>query len=161
MTSPPHPRFWSDDFDMDLPKVLPSLDVLLGKAANTRLWTYGGTSHGRLNHPSVWNTYDGVEAYFGLDDSGTWKPAECHTDQPVVECTWREAVRDAWPHTYVLVVNGQQVWDTGWLRAAFDDLMYDLRGWRALPPGRAEELKAVVAGTVRDATERLAEVASV
>lgn len=48
-------RFWADDFDMDLPRIIPRLDDVLGDTAGVRLWTHGHTSHGRLNHPSVWN----------------------------------------------------------------------------------------------------------
>ena len=40
-----YPRFWADDFDMDLARVLPDLDDILGNAVNVPLWTYGGTSY--------------------------------------------------------------------------------------------------------------------
>jgi hypothetical protein len=153
-------RFWSDDFDMDLPRVLPHLDDLLGPSADTLLWTYGNTSYGRLNHPACWNTTAGhVEAFFGTDNTGTWRPPDYYTDQAMVGCTWREAVRDAWPHGYLLLVDGEEVWNTDVLRSVFLDLMFDQRGDRRLPAGMADELKTLVADSLRAATGRLTEVA--
>src|SRR5262245_10946574 len=124
-------RFWSDDLDMDLLKVVPrAADVLA--TVKAPLWPYGGTSHGRPNHPAVWDA-----AYFGTDDTGSWKPASYYTSQPLVECTWAEVVRDAWPHTYLVVVDWVPVWNAGALSGMFTKLMYDLRGWQPLPYGKA------------------------
>lgn len=148
-------RFWSDDFDMDLPKVIPGLDEALGDAADIRLWTYGSESYGRLNHPSVWSTYDGTTAFFGTDRDGPWKPTDYHTDHPIVECTWREAVRDAWPHRYRILVDWVRIWDTTRLSGTFTRLMYDLRGWQPLPNGEADRLRGEVLASVIAATRDL------
>jgi hypothetical protein len=149
-------RFWSDDFDMDLPTILPGLDEALGPAADIPLWTYGRTSHGRLNHPAVWGHADGgMVAYFGTDNTERWKPDWYTTSQPLIACTWREAVRDAWPHTYVVIVDSVQMWDTHRLWSTFNRLMYDLRGWRKLPSGEADRLRGHVLASVIAATRQL------
>jgi len=124
----------------------------LGPTADLPLWTYGGESYGRLNHPSVWN--DGC-AYFGTDDSGTWKPANHVTEWPMIQATWREALRDAWPHHYTLLVDGVAIWDTQRLSGTFTKLMYDLRGWRTLPDGEADRLRGEVLASVVAATRGL------
>ncbi len=148
-------QFWADDFDMDLPKVLPDLDIILGDLAEVRLWTYGHTTYGRLNNPSMWNSHSGMVAYFGLDDSGKWKPADHHTFEGLVECTWREVVRDVWTHQCVVIVNYHPVWNTIQLQRVFDDLMHHRRGWKTLPEGRASDLIGRVARDVDRATTRL------
>ncbi|GAA4439645.1 hypothetical protein [Phytohabitans houttuyneae] len=147
MTTMPLP-FWADRFDMDLPKLLPDFDDLLGDTANTPLWTYGGETHGRLNHPSTW----GGIAYFGLTDADTGKPDAYVPGWPLIECTWREAVRDAWPHTYVLAVEALPVWDAHSLARTFMELMYDRRGQQPLPEGRADQLLDSVRAGLRAAT---------
>lgn len=150
-------RFWSDDFDMDLPNLVP-LDEILGDTANVRLWTHGNTSHGRLNHPAVWPVRNGLgmEAFFGLSPENTGKPDWYSCDWPVVECTWREAVRDAWPHTYIVVVGGREVWNTCRLHSTFVKLMFDLRGWSRLPDGEADKLRGVVRANLTAATRTFA-----
>lgn len=147
-------RFWSDDLDMDLPAILPGLDEALGESANIALWTHGGTSHGRLNHPAVWGGW----GMFGTNPTGVWKPADWVTGHPVVQCTWREALRDAWPHTYRILVDGRPVWDARRLGPAFMSLMYDLRGWRALPDGEADRLRGQVLASVIAATRDLQQI---
>ncbi len=155
-----YPCFWSDDFDMDLPKVLPRLDEALADLADTSLWTHGGESHGRLNHPSVWGARNGLgsEAFFGTTAEATGKPDWYYTSQPVIECTWREAVRDAWPHTYTVLVDSTPVWSAGrWLRH-FNWLMFDLRGWSRLPDGAADRLRGEVLASLHRATADLRQV---
>jgi hypothetical protein len=146
------PRFWSNGFDMDLPAVLgPRLDEVLGTTANLPLWVHGGTSHGRLNHPSVW----GGVAYFGTSTESMSVPDWYHTDQPVTECTWREALRDAWPHHYLLLVDGQPMWDTRRLSGVFTKLMYHERGWKTLECREADRLRGEVLASVIAATRAL------
>lgn len=145
-------RFWSDDFDMDLLKLFPDLPRRLGAAADLPMWTLGGTSYGRLNHPAVW----GGEAFFGLRRGETGKPGGYYTSHPVVECTWLEALRDAWPHTYRLIVDGRWVvWDTSRMWPTFSKIMYDLRGITTLPAGDADGLKGHVLASVLAATRDL------
>ena len=149
-------RFWSDTFDMDLLKVLPELEKRLADAVDIPLWTYGGTSYGRLNHPSMWNGYHGMEAFFGTDNSGSWKPEGywSHHDQ-VVACTWLEVLRDVWVHGCVVHVDGLKLWDSTLHQSKFDALMYDLRGWRKLADGRSDYLKGRVLASILAATADL------
>ena len=44
MSTDPVPRFWSDDFDMDLPKIIPEARERLGKYADLELVTHGHTT---------------------------------------------------------------------------------------------------------------------
>lgn len=121
-------RFWSDDFDMDLLKLLPDLEEILGDAADVVLCTYGGTSHGRLNHPSCWNTSSGLAAFFGFRDAA--KPESFSAgDRELVRCTFEEAIRDCWPHTYVMLVERRPIFDSQKLRRDFDLLMSHRRKW--------------------------------
>jgi hypothetical protein len=57
--------FWSDDFDMDLLRLVPEVPELLGDTGARTLYVRGGTSHGRLNHPAAWldntSTNDGTD----------------------------------------------------------------------------------------------------
>lgn len=152
-------RFWSDDFDMDLLKLFPDLPDRLGPVADTPMWTHGGTSHGRLNHPSVWNGHECMVAFFGLVPGQTGKPDEYYTTNPVVECTWLEALRDAWPHSLAIVVDGYVVWNTGGMWPTFSKIMYDLRGIAKLPIGQAERLKGRVLASVLAATRDLTSIA--
>lgn len=151
--------FWSDDFDMDLIKVLPKTEEILGDTADLKLYTYGATTFGRLNHPSVWNGDGGMLAFFGTENYG-FKPDCFYSGEDVVPCTFLEAVRDAWPHSYILHVDFVEIWNTWKLRALFDALMWHRRGWRALPDGRAEELIESLSRSLRAASERLRKVAA-
>lgn len=65
--------FWSDDFDMDLLKLWPNLRNELGSLADVKMWTVGGESLGRLNHPTIWNTHG---AFFWLGDKPNLKRDE-------------------------------------------------------------------------------------
>jgi hypothetical protein len=147
-------RFWSDDFDTDLLKVIPDAAQVLAQV-DTPMWTYGGTSHGRLNHPSVWQTHDGMTAYFGTDDSGHWKPESFWTDRPLVQCTWAEVARDAWVHHYRIVVDWVVVWDATRFQSTFMRLMYDLRGQTPLPDSEADQLRGRVLASLIAATRDL------
>lgn len=150
-------RFWSDDFDMDLLKLFPDLPERIGSAADIPLWTHGGMSHDRLNHPAVW----GVDAFFGTRPEGTGKPEGYSTTHMVVECTWLEALRDAWPHTYRLVVDGRWVaWDTHAMWPTFSKIMYDLRGIKKLPDGQSARLKGKVLARILAATRDLTALAN-
>lgn len=142
--SDPSSRFWSDDFDMDLPKVLPDVWEMIQRVPTVPLYTHGHRTHGRLNHPAVWNDYEGMVAYFGFGPM-CGKPPHCVAGGEVVECTFAEACRDAWPHHYRLLLEGREVLNTWNLVRQFDVLMYDLRGWRdPLSPRERERAKSSV-----------------
>ena len=56
--------FWSDNFDIDLLKVIPDADMMLGEAADVVLYTHSHTPHGGVNCPTVWHT---AQAAMGKD----------------------------------------------------------------------------------------------
>ncbi len=146
--------FWSDDFDMDLLKVLPDTEEILGRTAGVALYTYGHTSYDRLNHPAVWNDYAGTVAFFGTTPSGF--KDDCYSPSSgLVECTFLEAVRDAWPHNYRLLINRQQVWDTERLMPLFDALMYHRRGWRRVADSEEQLLVGRLRKSLSAAVQRL------
>lgn len=151
---PDHP-FWSDGFDMDLPKVLPEARGILGELGDVLLRTTGGVTHGRLNHPSVWNGHDGrMLAFFGFRSPA--QPLGFVTSSPEVTCTAWEAFRDAWPHAYRLNVENRPVWDTDALRPAFETILWDVRGWQHSSRGPAEvdSARAAALASLRAAVER-------
>lgn len=126
--------FWSDDFDMDLVKVVPNVIEDLGPYAERRLWTVGHITNGRLNHPTVWNTHGAFvwldEPKLSRDEHGWFNIGGCVSNSQVVECTWLELLRDQWPHSYAFVLLPNQTFFPESPRRHFDNLMYDLRGWR-------------------------------
>lgn len=127
-------KFWSDDFDMDLPKVIPDARDRLGEHAELELVTHGHETHGRLNHPTVWNHYLGAVSFFGR--GSPHKPEHYWTSDPLVSCTLWEAVRDAWVHDNVILLEGSPIWRSQWRH--FQPLMWAVRGWRPLPAGLIE-----------------------
>ena len=135
--------FWSDDFDMDLPKLFPDARRLLGDLGDIELVTTGRPDQrtGRLNHPSVWNSDRAMLAFFGFRSAV--RPSHYYTNEPEIRCTTWEAFRDAWPHSYLIVVERRPIWDTFALRAEFNALLYDLRNYPGLA-SKPDALKARV-----------------
>lgn len=147
-----HP-FWSDNFDMDLPKVIPGAREIVGDLAGVKLVTQGHTTDGRLNHPSVWNDRLGMVAFFGFKSPA--RESFYHSSEPTVECTVWEAFRDAWAHSYVLIVEREPIWDTFALRSEFDTILYVERGW-GVPTEAGRDLSVRKSTlTLKAAVERL------
>ena len=127
-------KFWSDDFDMDLVKVFPDFPRQIGKAADIPLWTVGHSSYGRLNSPCQWNSHGAFvwseKPELERDVHGWFNVWGCVGNDPVIECTWLELLRDQWPHHYNFILLPQQVKFDGpdWL--IFERIMYHRRGWR-------------------------------
>lgn len=140
---------WCDDFDADLPKVVPGAMRALGGSADVPLLTYSRVTGGRINCPAAWNTYDGLTSFFWTDEAR--RPDDAwYTQDPVSECTFAEAVRDEWVHSCVVAVNGRVVWRPP--VRAMERLMFDLRGWSPLEPGERSRIRAgVLRGLVRAA----------
>jgi hypothetical protein len=141
--------FWSDDFDMDLPKIFPDALNLLGDLADTKLVTFGTPDrNGRLNHPAVWNGDATVLSFFGFAEPPLrraglfYKPEFYSAGEGEVICTAWEAFRDAWPHHYLLTIERRPIWDTFPLQREFEAIMWDVRGWGG--PGFASENADVV-----------------
>lgn len=134
------PKFWSDDFDMDLPKVIPEAKQLLGAHADMELVTHGSTTHGRLNHPTAWNHELGMVAFFGR--GSPHKPAHYWTSDPLVKCTLWEAIRDSWSHNVVIVFEARTpIWDGSKTWDEFEPLMSHTRKWTCLPEWRVKKLR--------------------
>lgn len=154
--------FWSDDFDMDLLKVLPETpELLTEKIASVELVTQGSPdrrpgspTYGRLIHPACWNSDRGLAAWFGFRDPA--RPAGYVTSDPELRCTYLEALRDAWCHSYVLIVEGQAMWDAGvrW-GELFEPLMYHRRNWHPLPDARVHQLLVRLGAAVNLAMARM------
>jgi hypothetical protein len=146
---------WCDTFDADLLAVVPAATEALGDAAGLELLTHGHATDGKLNHPSVWNGDGGMLAFFwtpGCEHLGRPGRLGYWTDEPVIGCTFTEAVRDAWSHTYVIVINNVPCWNPPW--RPFERLMYDVRGWTVLPDSAREEIRESVCRSLRAAAER-------
>ena len=138
--------FWSDDFDMDMLKVLPITEADADYLRSVELWTYGHTTHGRLNHPSCWNGDQGSIAFFGTTIN-TGKPAGYWTSSPLVRCTALEAFRDAWAHNYLMIVDNKAVvWNPEKLWPSFEAIMCAIRGW---PGGTEAQREAAVQFSLR------------
>ncbi|WP_375782888.1 hypothetical protein ACE10Z_23530 [Bradyrhizobium sp. Pha-3] len=121
--------FWSDDFDMDLPKIFPEAHHLLGDLAGVEMWTGGSAdANGRLNHPSCWNTDVGLAAFFGFSDTGRDEGFYVASGGRV-RCTAWEAFRDAWCRNYVMVIENRVVWRTDRLWPHFETIMWNVRSW--------------------------------
>lgn len=135
--------FWSDNFDADLLKVIPETEEILGETANIQLWTHGGLTDGKLNHPSCWNTDVGMTAFFGFKQTG-FKPDAFWTDRPLVSCTFLEACRDAWVHGFVIGVDGYEVADFCSTQGILLELMHDLRGIHKLQESKLISRKASI-----------------
>lgn len=139
--------FWSDDFDMDLLKVMPFILNDLGPSANIPLWTVGHTTHGRLNHPTVWNTHGAFvwtgKPFLPRNEHGWFNIGGCVDDSPLIECTWLELLRDQWTHDYAFILLPNSVLFQSAPRTSFDRLMYNLRGWDIdEPAGKRALMKA-------------------
>ena len=129
--------FWSDDFDMDLLKLYPTLQDALGATAAETVWTLGHTTRERLNHPTVWNTHGAFLWLSNPDldrDARGWvRVLGCVTDAPLVECTWLEWLRDCWAHSFDFwLMPGCQVFKHPKLWR-FERLMWHIRAWAKKP----------------------------
>jgi hypothetical protein len=69
----------------------------------------------------------GLTAFFGLRQHAT-RPSAYRTDAPLVSCTFLEALRDAWVHSYVLLVERRPVFTSNHIQREFDALMWHVRG---------------------------------
>ena len=128
----PDPKFWSDDFDMDLPKMVPDVREILREPGRL-LWTVGHRTFGRLNHPTVWASY-GAFLWFEKpnlerDENGWFRVISCVSDEEEVECTWLEFLRDAWCHSYETLILPRHVKLPAMPWPTFHELTYAARGF--------------------------------
>lgn len=157
---------WCDKFDMDIKKAVPDFAQALGETKDWTLYTVGGVTDGKLNHPATWNQYIGSIAFFAFDNIASAIPQGyyCGDSQPV-QCTFEEAIRDCWPHNYVIIlryftVEGWQsglIWDSFCpeIRNVFDTLMAHNRGWKEVHEQVVKGLQADVYLSLEIAARRL------
>lgn len=153
MTTTEATALWCDNFDADLLTVVPGVDDALGDIADMQLWTHCRPTDGRINSPAAWHTDLGLTAFFSTDRDRPPAPAHYLTNDPLVRCTFLEAVRDEWIHSSVIVVDGLVVWEPPVRQ--FERLMYDVRGWQILPDGEREAVRGDVVASLLDAAERV------
>lgn len=134
---------WCDDFDVDLPKVVPGARQALGDVADVRLWTTGHETLGALNSPTMWNTDLGLTALFFRTPR---RPeAFYYTKAPLLECTFWEAIRDMWVHAGAMLVDGRLIADTERWHRHFETLLWQTRGWgNGFTPGKVERARGAV-----------------
>jgi hypothetical protein len=157
---------WCDDFDMDLPKIMPGAMDMIARVAPIPLYTTGNKGKdGRLDHPSCWNTDFGFEAFFRFCPEHPMPAGFCDGGRPVVECTFSEAIRDAWIHDYAIgllwpralrgKMQHQVIWDGMRYMPYFQVIMGHIRGWH---PATEEELataRRIVVWSLSSATTLL------
>ncbi|HEX9996687.1 MAG TPA: hypothetical protein VGB45_06060 [Abditibacterium sp.] len=144
-------KMWCDDFDADLLKIFPhgEIERLVEPVAGLTLYTMGNQTGGKLNHPSVWNGRYGTEAFFGTKpENSTFKPESYWCDhESAIPCTVLEMLRDWWPHSYNVLLDGIPV--LGECSAQMMGLLYHLRGWATLPDGGASHRRIVLSKIAR------------
>lgn len=151
------PPMWCDDFDMDLPKVFPDAREIFAKVADVEIVAAGRPDKrfGNLNHPHVWNGDRSMLAFFGFGHPHVpagYITGDRHPQH--VDCTIWDAVRDAWPHSYLIVLDGRATWDTFALRGQLQTLLCHTRGWTAVDPRDVISAQA----TVRRSMQRAARI---
>jgi hypothetical protein len=144
---------WCDSFDADLLAVVPGAAEALGESASIALETYSRLTGGKINCPSAWNDDQGLTAFFWT--SPQYRPdAFWSTEEPVVSCTFLEAVRDEWVHSCAVAVNGSVVWRPP--VRLMERLMYDVRRWTVLPGAERDGIRRNVLHSLERAADRLA-----
>lgn len=149
----PSGPLWCDDFDADLPKVVPGALDILGAEADVDLRTHCKPTNGRINCPAAWWGDDGLTAFFATPSYGAAAPAGYWTTDPVVDCTFWEVVRDEWIHGSIVVVNSRFVWKPP--NRLMEQLMFDLRGWTVLDDLERTRIQKHVHASLAAAAERL------
>ena len=143
---------WCDDFDADLPRVVPGALETLGDLADLPLTTYSRTTGGKINCPSCWSTYDGFVSFFWT--APEHRPDSYYaTSDPETACTFGEAVRDEWVHSTTVNIDGHQIWTPP--ARLMEALMSDLRGWTRLTDDRREHIQEQVRRSLAAAVGRL------
>lgn len=149
---------WCDTFDLDLYKVIPQARDVLAPLAGVHLYTHAGVHNGEMTHPACWNTNHGMAAFFGFQPTGI-KPEAYWTNDAVVLCTFEEAIRDCWLHTYCLTMfaagRAHAIWDSQLVTNEFWDLMGHVRGYKKIDDAMVKHLQANVLASLAKATHRL------
>ena len=132
------PKFWADDFDMDLLAVFPDIREMLGDTINTPIWTVSHETYGRLNCPNFWH---GIGSILWLQkpnlprDKHGWASIDGYvTQSQEIEGTWLEWLRDMWVHAHPWVVfpHGVSFAPVDY-NGVFYPIMSHRRGWHPDP----------------------------
>ena len=111
-----------------------------------------------MNHPACWNTDRGLAAFFGFQPAGI-KPDAYWTREQVVACTFEEAIRDCWTHTYCLTIMAagrfHAIWDSQLLHDEFWELMGHVRGYARKDDETVYRVRARVLASLAQSIHRL------
>lgn len=164
--------FWSDDFDMDLPKILPDVCDAIRAVEGHSILVYcycTALTRGRINCPTAWNSHTGPVTHFWTDKPNhprneygwaTFGPGNCTTNDQLATATWLEVVRDEWVHQSDVVVDGKLIWRPSELDREFNRLMYDLRDWQKLSAVERQRDLDRCRVSILEANDRFMEVAA-
>jgi hypothetical protein len=131
------PKFWADDFDIDLLKVFPHIRDIIGPTIDVPIWTIGHESYGRLNCPTAWTTDKGLSCVMRLakpnlprEKNGWVNINGCVAQEAEIEGTWLEWLRDEWVHgqSWTLLLRGLTFSCVDYNRC-FYPIMAHKRGW--------------------------------
>jgi hypothetical protein len=130
------------DSDMDLTKVLPSFDRIVGSLARVELYTYGScVPEASLIEVACWMTDNGLAAFFGLvgSDEGLnplvdeVKPEDWDAEDERLIVSFADALRVCWIYQCSFVLHRENAYKTIWDSRAFvqyfEALMHLRRGW--------------------------------
>lgn len=135
---------WCDNFDLDLYKVIPAARDVLAPLAGVHLHTHASVHNGQMNHPACWNTNRGLAAFFGFQPAGI-KPEAYWTNDAILACTFEEAIRDCWVHTYCLTIMAagrfHAIWDSQLVTDEFWALMGHVRKYKPLTDEVAQQMR--------------------
>jgi len=130
------------DYDMDLTRVLPSFDRIVGSLATVELYTYGNSvPEASLIEVACWMTDNGLAAFFGLTGSDEalippmdeTKPEDWDTEDERLIVTFADALRVCWIYQCSFILHYgnafKTIWDSRAFAQHFEALMHLRRGW--------------------------------
>ena len=130
------------DFDMDLTRVLPSFDRIVGSLAGVELYTYGSSvPDASLIEVACWMTDNGLAAFFGLTGSDEalippmdeTRPEDWDAEDERLIVTFADALRVCWIYQCSFILHRGNAYKTIWDSRAFvqhsEALMHLRRGW--------------------------------
>ena len=130
------------DFDMDLTRVLPSFERIVGSLAKVELYTYGSyVPEASLIEVACWMTDNGLAAFFGLTGSDETlippmdetKPEDWDAEDERLIVSFADALRVCWIYQCSFILHQGNaykiIWDSRSFVQHFEALMHLRRGW--------------------------------
>jgi len=127
---------------MDLTRVVPSFDRIVGSLAGVELYTYGNSvPEASLIEVACWMTDNGLAAFFGLTGSDEalippmdeTKPEDWDAEDERLIVTFADALRVCWIYQCSFILHRGNAYKTIWDSRAFvqhsEALMHLRRGW--------------------------------